>query len=342
MVSAYEDLRKKKAPKLPGTIATEAMPDGTGTADQPLSPVDDGQTQIKPDAGPTPAGAIGGGDVINAQQNMQDSGTPADTYVGPGGAIDSFAGGPAPTVGTTDLDSGYKDEDGDGILDKDEEGAIDSLAEQFVQDQFQRALNGGDTAERERLIREQAADALGQGLMDSRARAGRAGFSMGGMQAALEQDARTRSQRQVALDIIDARIEESQRLIDNALAAGRYDLAAQAQANQDALTQARIDAFNAIVGGGTDASVGTNPDDPSFGNIINDATHGGADVNNTQLHTPGVPDGQNVVEQSEADRDRLEGELRAGGYVWETVTDDGVTVYRKPGGNPERLYVRYG
>lgn len=222
------------------------------TADPDAQPVGDAdQPHIAESAGTAPAGAIGGEEVLQTARNMRDTGSPTPTavtdsmhdlgtvpadVVSTGGAV----GSAVPQTNAA-LEPGAS---GGG-----QQSDIDELAEQFVRDQFEAALSGGDTAEQEALIRQQAEAALGAGLVDSRARAGRAGFATSGMQAALEQDARSRSQRQVALDIIDARIAENQRVIDNAMAAGRYDLAAQAQANQDALTQAKIDAFNALVEG---------------------------------------------------------------------------------------------
>lgn len=151
-------------------------------------------------------------------------------------------------------DAGLQTQAGD--LTRDEETApregqsdIDALAEELVRQQMEAALAGGNTAEQEALMRQQSEQALGQGLVDSRARAGRAGFATGGMQMALEQDARSNSARQLGLDIIDERTREAQRVFDNAMAAGRYDIAAQAQATADALSQAKIDAFNAMIAG---------------------------------------------------------------------------------------------
>jgi hypothetical protein len=235
--SNLEESRKKR---------TAAAPDPDV---QPVADAD--QPHIAKSAGTTPAGAIGGGEVLQTARNMQEGGSPSPTVV-----TDSMR-----DVGTVPADIvstggsvGHSVGQENPAMEPGASGGgdpsdIDALAEQFVRDQLEAAARGGDTAEQEALIRQQAEAALGAGLVDSRARAGRAGFATSGMQAALEQDARTRSQRQVGLDIIDARIAENQRVIDNAMAAGRYDLAAQAQANQDALTQAKIDAFNALVEG---------------------------------------------------------------------------------------------
>jgi len=132
-------------------------------------------------------------------------------------------------------------------------------------------LEGGmdDTAAEEALAREEVARTLGQGLVDQRARMGRAGFGASGALAGMEADAMRAAQLDVANRISGVREREQQQAYERGLGVQEMDISQQEAANREAMLQAQLDYLKATLGGG-DAGTPGQEGGPSYQGLSDD------------------------------------------------------------------------
>lgn len=105
-----------------------------------------------------------------------------------------------------------------------------------------------NTAEEEALIRELMQDRLGAGLVEQRARMGRAGFGASGALAAMEGDVRRQAGQQATQETLALRRQAEQEAIDNALRAIGVDVEKRREGRQAAFDQEFLSALRSYLG----------------------------------------------------------------------------------------------
>jgi hypothetical protein len=162
-----------------------------------------------------------------------------------------------------------------------EQDRMDQEIRDFVRSRI-GAAGKVDTTEEEALITRQMEGKLGEGLVDARARGGRAGFGMSGAQQAVEGDVRGAASRSALDQILGLRRGEEQRAIENATSAIGTEQGMRSAASADALRRMVLESLQAeaglggdeggiadAVGGGVDAiagAVGAETDKPATAN----------------------------------------------------------------------------
>lgn len=178
--------------------------------------------------------------------------------------------------------------------------ALEALEEDFIRSLLE-GVNNVDTSEQEALIREEMDRLMGQGLVNSRARAGFMGMESSGGQLAAEGGIRADAARGVSRDILDTRGKAKQQAIDNAFGGIGADV--------DLMTAAQdAELFDMIMGllgqdGGEGAAPGggggdTGAPSPAGGGPLPGGLPGGDQVNQligksaggTPLAQGGMPD----------------------------------------------------
>lgn len=104
------------------------------------------------------------------------------------------------------------------------------------------------TAEEEALIRELMQDKVGQGLVEQRARMGRAGFGASGALAAMESDVRRQAGQQATQETLAIRRQAEQEAINNALRAVGVDVEKRAEARQQMFDEEFLSALRSAMG----------------------------------------------------------------------------------------------
>lgn len=104
------------------------------------------------------------------------------------------------------------------------------------------------TAEEEALIRELMRDRLGQGLVEQRAKMGRAGFGASGALAAMEGDVRRQAGQQATQEMLALRRQAEQEAIRNALQAVGVDIGVRGEARKAAFDEEFLNALKASLG----------------------------------------------------------------------------------------------
>lgn len=104
------------------------------------------------------------------------------------------------------------------------------------------------TAEEEALIRELMQDKVGQGLVEQRARMGRAGFGASGALAAMEGDVRRQAGQQATQETLALRRQAEQEAINNALRAVGVDVEKRAEARQQMFDEEFLSALRSAMG----------------------------------------------------------------------------------------------
>lgn len=132
-----------------------------------------------------------------------------------------------------------------------EQDKIDREIRDFVRSRIGAASNV-DTTEAEALITRQMEGKLGEGLVDARARGGRAGFGMSGAQMAVEGDVRGAASRSALDQILGLRRGEEQRAIENATSAISTEQGMRSAASADALRRMVLESLQAEAGLGGD------------------------------------------------------------------------------------------
>ena len=105
-----------------------------------------------------------------------------------------------------------------------------------------------NTAEEEALIRELMQDRLGQGLVEQRAKMGRAGFGASGALAAMEGDVRRQAGQQATQETLALRRQAEQEAIRNALQAVGVDIGVRGEARKAAFDEEFLNALKASLG----------------------------------------------------------------------------------------------
>lgn len=126
-----------------------------------------------------------------------------------------------------------------------------------------------NTAEEEALIKQLMEDRLGQGLVEQRARMGRAGFGASGALAAMEGDIRRQAGQQATQETLGLRRQAEQEAIDNALRAIGVDVSKRQEGRQSEFDQQFLDALKSAMGQETAPQGGTNPLDEA-GKLIDE------------------------------------------------------------------------
>lgn len=104
------------------------------------------------------------------------------------------------------------------------------------------------TAEEEALIRELMQDRLGAGLVEQRARMGRAGFGASGALAAMEGDVRRQTGQQATQETLALRRQAEQEAIDNALRAIGVDVDKRREGRQASFDEEFLNALKSYMG----------------------------------------------------------------------------------------------
>jgi hypothetical protein len=128
-----------------------------------------------------------------------------------------------------------------------EQDKMDQEIRDFVRSRIGAAGNV-DTTEEEALITRQMEGKLGEGLVDARARGGRAGFGMSGAQQAVEGDVRGAASRSALDQILGLRRGEEQRAIENATSAIGTEQGMRSAASADALRRMVLESLQAEAG----------------------------------------------------------------------------------------------
>lgn len=192
-------------------------------------------------AGPTPVGAIGGGQVLDVSRNIAETGQAAPTVVpdnygevtGTGiettGDVGAVGGDGTPSENPAMM----PDEPVEGETPED----FDEAAAQFNWSLLDDALQGVDTSAEEAQMQAQQDRLLGQSLMDQRAAAGASGFGESGAMMAMEGGLRSDAARQLGLDVSQLRRHEKQQAIENAFKAQGIDIEKMSAADQARLNE---------------------------------------------------------------------------------------------------------
>jgi type II secretory pathway pseudopilin PulG len=157
-----------------------------------------------------------------------------------------------------------------------EAGALPASNEQFneqIRMLMQDLVSGRgmdvNTAEEEALIKELMQDRLGQGLVEQRARMGRAGFGASGALAAMEGDVRRQAGQQATQETLALRRQAEQEAIRNALQAVGVDIGVRGEARKAAFDEEFLNALKSSlgivdeVGGETPEESGLSTDNPA-------------------------------------------------------------------------------
>ena len=193
-------------------------------------------------AGPTPVGAIGGGQVLDVSRNIAETGQPQPTVVPEN--YGEVTGTGIETTGDTGAvmqGNAIAQENPAMIPDEPVEGEtpedFDEAAEQFNWSMLDEALQGVDTSAEEAQMQAQQDRLLGQSLMDQRAAAGASGFGESGAMMAMEGGLRSDAARQLGLDVSQLRRHEKQQAIENAFKAQGIDIEKMSAADQARLNE---------------------------------------------------------------------------------------------------------
>jgi hypothetical protein len=124
---------------------------------------------------------------------------------------------------------------------------VDQMIRDFLSGQLRNA-GQANTAEEEALIQQQIERSMGQGLVNQRARAGRAGMGMSGALMAQEGDIRRAASMDALDQILGLRRSEEQRGIENAMGAISAETGMRSAAANDALRRMALEALQAEMG----------------------------------------------------------------------------------------------
>jgi hypothetical protein len=182
---------------------------------------------------------------------------------------------------------------------------VDQMIRDFITGQL-RGAGQANTAEEEALIQQQIERSMGQGLVNQRARAGRAGMGMSGALMAQEGDIRRAASMDALDQILGLRRSEEQRGIENAMGAISAETGMRSAAANDALRRMALEALQAEMG--LDAGPSTTEDRQR--QWEQDAIARGADTN-----------GDGVLSESEKQADTTS--RMAGHQAWSDFNNSG-------------------
>lgn len=189
-----------------------------------------------------------------------------------------------------------------------------------------------DTTELERLAREEMDRQSGMNIYNQRAMMGASGFGASGAQASFEQTQRQNAARALAEEIIGIRQQERAYSDERGDIGIGQDIDMRDAASREALALARKKLLEALA-----ADLGVDVEDipPEVQEDVEDQLldsvgQGGADVNNTELHSTADESTSHYPASSEAYMDSDLVEIQ--GWT-KTIADDGATVYTSPDGS---------
>lgn len=311
------------------SVRKKRLPDDVTAIAQP----DDGQTHIADSAGPTPTGAIGGQDVLDAARNRAETGQTQPTPVTESMTETGMVPGDLASTGEPTSKDATPNENPAMVPDAPETN-IDDLYQQYAESTFAPV----DTAAQEKLMQEQQDRLLGQNLVAGRARMGEAGFGMSGAAASLENTARADAARQLGLDVIDTRNEAERSRREAIEGAMGIDIEKQRAARQDAILQAQIEAMNRLVNGegdGTGGEGGGEGEGANIGDVTGISTGTsplGKGTDQSELAAPSDPSGYEERASHEGSDTFVENYTDPDSKTWSVyVTGDGKR-YRVPMG----------
>lgn len=133
-----------------------------------------------------------------------------------------------------------------------EEASPSNALDQQIQSLLSDIVAGNgmnvDTSEEEALIRQLMQDQIGQGLVEQRARMGRAGFGASGALAAMEGDVRRQAGQQATQETLALRRQAEQEAIQNALNAIGVDVTKRKEGRQEVFDQELLNALKSSLG----------------------------------------------------------------------------------------------
>lgn len=241
-----------KAPVVQGGAPAMTTFSSGGTLPKPTLPSIGERAPPTPKPQPTPMGA--GGATGTGGTNIPVTG-PGDGDRNRNGVPDVYETayedqGPRTTVGGGPL-SGAEETIRQGV----EAGALPASNEQLneqIRMLMQDLISGRgmdvSTAEEEALIKELMQDRLGQGLVEQRARMGRAGFGASGALAAMEGDVRRQAGQQATQETLALRRQAEQEAIRNALQAVGVDIDVRSEARRALFDDEFLNALKASLG----------------------------------------------------------------------------------------------
>jgi hypothetical protein len=244
------DAKKKKQP---GELAGSIEDASATTRTQTTSPT---TTSTAP-TGPAPSPLTGSQAIaptVTGTGVMADQASGGVPLIGDDGALTRAAAGEKVT-GTTAAPVSGGQTWGGGSADAATADAGPKSIEDLAEEHVRRYLEGGqdDTAAEEALLSEQMDRRLGQGLVDQRARMGRAGFGASGALAAIEGDTRRQAALDAAERMFGVREREQAQQYDRGQGVIGTDIDLREQASKEGWRQAQADALAALLGGETGA-----------------------------------------------------------------------------------------
>jgi hypothetical protein len=181
-------------------------------------------------------------------------------------------------------------------------GALPASNEQFneqIRMLMQDLISGRgmdvSTDEEEALIRELMQDRLGQGLVEQRARMGRAGFGASGALAAMEGDVRRQAGQQATQETLALRRQAEQEAIDNALRSIGVDLDVRGEARKSAFDEEFLNALKSSLGLNDGEGAGGGRPQGSPANLGETSAPGQGSPTNDRQSPVASPDEPNAV-----------------------------------------------
>lgn len=126
--------------------------------------------------------------------------------------------------------------------------ALDQQIQSLINDLVSGKGMNVDTSEEEALIRQLMQDQIGQGLVEKRARMGRAGFGASGALAAMEGDVRRQAGQQATQETLALRRQAEQEAIQNALNAIGVDVTKRKEGRQEVFDQELLNVLKSSLG----------------------------------------------------------------------------------------------
>lgn len=237
------------------------QPRVTPSAPREQAPVSSAQPSLQLPSSGQMAGGFANIPVSGSGEARRNTRILEDRLAGGGEAIvnpyDQYAGGAPPPSGESGRTEVYTGPGGEDIEEPEMEvGAPSAMSNEAYDEQvrllMQDLLRGEgmdvNTAEEEALIRELMQDRLGQGLVEQRARMGRAGFGSSGALAAIEGDVRRQAGQQAAQETLALRRQAEKEAIENALRSIGVDIDKRAEARQQMFDEEYLNVLRASLG----------------------------------------------------------------------------------------------
>ncbi len=288
----------------------------------------DAERNVAATAGPTPTGAVGGQDVLEADRREAETGSLAPPVVVPSTGVEDYGGIEGTVVAPEEheiLESGDEGYSEDGAA-GDEGGNLGSTFGEYAL----AGLGPQDTSEEEALIRELMQQQQGMDVYNARAAGGRSGFASSGAQFGIEGDLRRRAAQAATQDILGVRREAEQDAFDRAARAAGISLDEARFESDAAYRQAVLDAMAAVLGGQPPVPPGEEPTPGFEGGLPGGpAPLLGKGTNQSETAAPPDPSGYETRESHDEGDLFLENYTDPDNKTW--------SVYRTPDGERYRV-----